>query len=59
MKTKCEKNVKLEMKLLGQHIKTLFVVLLCKWEDNKQGTIMLIARASFWESLNRKGELCC
>jgi hypothetical protein len=59
MKTKCEKNVKLEMELLGQHIKTLFVVLLCKWEDNKQGTIMLIARASFWESLNRKGELCC
>ena len=54
MKTRCEKNVKLEMKLLGQHIKTLFVVLLCKWEDNKQGAIMLIARNYFWESLNRK-----
>ncbi len=59
MRARREKNVKLEMGLLGQNIKTLVVVLFCKWRDHKEGAIMLMASASFWESLNRKGELCC
>jgi len=46
MRARREKNVKLEMGLLGQNIKTLVVVLLCKWGEIKEGAIMLMARSS-------------